>query len=150
MKLFGATAASAAASKVLAGLPEAEPKIALLEPKEIITDIHSDVSVIKHVINYSKTTDNNLRVMGECVREGWRMVELSATIYMENIAGGIATDTGYLPLADCVVFENPEELRGEKYRITEARVTACAGSFVTAEVHGILVHTDDTYRWRSI
>ena len=40
VKLLGVTAAATSASKVIAGIPEAEPKIALLEGKEVIAAAH--------------------------------------------------------------------------------------------------------------
>lgn len=60
IKLFGATVASASASTVLAGIPEAAPKIQLLEKKEIVTVNNIDFDfVIEEIISLNYVHDEN-------------------------------------------------------------------------------------------
>jgi len=93
LKFMSVTPAAAAATTVLAKLPEIEPKIELLQPKKIITD-SNEVLVFNRVVDYRYTRNENHRVVPRLGSTGARLNEgrlesmLLATVYLEDPATG--------------------------------------------------------------
>lgn len=59
IKLFSATAATISASKILANIPEAEPKIQLLEEKSIVSMTDAIITFTDSVIAYCYKSNDN-------------------------------------------------------------------------------------------
>ena len=147
MKVFGATAVTASASKVLAGIPDAIPQIALLEPKTIITKPDEDIWAIQYVLHYRKLFDKNASVSwdlgGASLIDGQHVTTIEAEIYMETVDGEIAYDTvNFMPLAERVTFPTMEDLNGEIYQITKKETQVQNGNFVISIIEGYLINSD--------
>ena len=112
IKYFSASAASAAASKTLASIPEAEKKILLLDPKIEVPKkkiVASNKVVFSGVKEFEVTVSKNLsqvratcylpgRFSGEILHDGsddeWPKLKIEETVFRLAIPGTQATVNG--------------------------------------------------------
>lgn len=91
IKLFGATAATASASKILANIPEAEPKIQVLEEKSIINISNEIVTFAENVIELEYSNKDNGQFLyldnekskGKWI-SGFKKGQVITSVYLNN------------------------------------------------------------------
>jgi len=86
LKFMGVSVAATSASTVLAGIPEAIPKIELLEPKKVVT-ISDDVMVFQHIESYHIRQDENVSMFrgDRAINYGRREFTGEVTVFLNNV-----------------------------------------------------------------
>ncbi len=140
LKFMGVSAAATSASTLLANIPEAEPKIELLQPKDIITSIEDDVMVFTRVISYKMAVDENMRFPAGFSNSvqllGKKETQGSVRVYLEP--DQVSSLFGFNTTALRCKFNVPE-LMDSMFIFTSGQMEAGVGELTTATLNVVQI-----------
>lgn len=145
LKYMSVTPAAAAATKILANVPEVEPKIQLLEEKKIITDISEDCYVFTNVIQYNIAVNNDVNYNNLMAFHNWKEVTIDATCFLIDSNGhpihGLSD-----PRITCENISHFKialpELNNRKFITTRLNTNVSHSEFITVDISGKQVSED--------
>ena len=152
LKFMGTSAATASASSVLANIPEAVPKIELLEPKKIITEIDAP-TVFDKITRLGIDVRNNLHAHDTISGKIYLFVgryegSIEAECYLSDINGDNLTPGSMadncqsaFDIGARVMFDL-SPIRNRVYIVESYHIDAQVGSFVTATIVAHEIHSD--------
>ncbi len=139
MKFFGVTAATAASATALANIPEAEPKIQLLEPRKPVS-WKDPIFRIENISELRIHEDGNYHG----ILPGQRIKTVQAQFCANSVSkarwvAGREIDQAALPILDGLVTFDIRQLQGETFIVTELEIEAAVDSVLLARVTAVKV-----------
>lgn len=132
LKFMGVSAAATSASTILANIPEAEPKIELLEPKKLAVGgtIKSEILTIESVIRFRLTVNDNISYSGQGHWPGRRTLSGEIEVYLPSPTLQHIMNFESLPAK--ARFPRVVEIKDKVFVIAESTISAAVNENVTA------------------
>ena len=140
LKFMGVTAAATTASKLLANIPEAEPKIQLLEQKTLVTDLSGDTMVFRNVISFDMKVNENRDISsGTFPMFGRRETDAEVVVSLE--VDDVYRLSGESSSVRRCMFDVPE-LRDKLFLVHTSEINSNVLKSITARLSVLEIHNN--------